>query len=666
MQFSVDHTRCRPLLLVFAFCLLQLTAVSQTIEAVHQKYRPLLTGVPKDTAYINLLLSYAYDLSDINIDTGMVFLQQVAQLSEEKKYTIGLGKSAISIGIAYADKGDYVTARSWYDKAERYFSNPENHLQLGKVYNNIGNLYYFQDQIDEAISWLLKSASSFEKAGALKFLSTVYDGIGNSFHSIDQHEKGLHYLEKAEDISRKERDTISLVRVLNNKSVIYNSMGKKRESLALKLIALKMADEQHVLTFRYMIRSNIADCYVELKQYDSAFYYLRQAEQLAAQAEAPYYLSKIYLCYANAYESINDLNKAETYFLKTIDIAGRIGSKVDLHRAYAHLTEIYSKQGQNTKSLAAFKHFKLYNDSLVDDNIRKSVNELETKYRTLQKDKEISDKQVAIEQQHAAIKKKDTLILFSVISFVALALITLLAWLGYRQKQQLQRHQLLMMQKEHQLLAAKAMMEGEEKERARIARNLHDGAGSFLSAAKLYLDSLGHQLIQLPSIPAYNETLTLLNEASSEIRQTAHNLMPVLLTEKGLYEAVKAFCAKVGNNSKLSVDFQSYGKPVRFNRNFELMVYRTVQELVNNVVKHAEASQAIVQLSFNEETFSISVEDNGKGFDSDKEIFEEEPGMGLNDLPDRMEAFNGKVDIDTSSDGTFVYILFEPNTLPII
>jgi two-component system, NarL family, sensor kinase len=205
-------------------------------------------------------------------------------------------------------------------------------------------------------------------------------------------------------------------------------------------------------------------------------------------------------------------------------------------------------------------------------------------------------------------------------------------------------------------------MEGEERERARIARNLHDGAGSFLSAAGLYLNSLGQQIQQLTGHPAYRESLTLLNEASAEIRETAHNLMPVLLTEKGLYHAVRSFCEKIGSNKQLQINFQSYGKPLRFNRNFELMVYRTVQELLNNVVKHAAASVAIVQLSFSDTSFSISVEDNGKGFDLE-EVQERQSGLGISTLAGRMQAFNGKVDISSSEEGSYINILFDIDIL---
>ncbi|WP_315824776.1 sensor histidine kinase [Paraflavitalea speifideaquila] len=218
-----------------------------------------------------------------------------------------------------------------------------------------------------------------------------------------------------------------------------------------------------------------------------------------------------------------------------------------------------------------------------------------------------------------------------------------------------------MIRKEHELLAVKAMMEGEERERTRIARNLHDGVGSILSAARLNMDSLGHQVGQLPLIPAYRESLTLLKDATAEIRETAHNLLPVILYEQGLQEAVRTFCMKFTSNHQLGIDFQSYGSPVRFNHHFELMVYRTIQELINNVIKHAEATRVLVQLVFNADMISITVEDNGKGFESADTG--RAMGLGITSLHARMKAFQGKVDIDSSPGGTSIHIEFKTDPL---
>ncbi|WP_276486037.1 tetratricopeptide repeat-containing sensor histidine kinase [Paraflavitalea pollutisoli] len=657
----MNHTNassCYPYYLLS--CLLTLiicTCQAQTISDIHARYKPLVTRVREDTNLVRQLLQYGDALMDYDNDTALPVIQRAANLSERLQDGYGKAKSAALTGIIYSDKAELSEAKAWFDKAIIQFTAIGNHLELGKVYNNVGNLCYYQDDFETAITWYLKAAAAMEQAGARRFLAQVYDGIGNTFNEVNEFNKSIQYLDKAEALAREQKDTALLCRILNNRSVTLISLGKEREAVNQYLEVLTMADKGINLVTRFMVRSNLANSYTNFKQLDSAMYYIRQAESLALRSNTPYYVMNVYLCYSKIYEQSNQWEKAKDYMFKAKAIATKMGSKEGLWKVYGNLVRVYAHLGKSMKSLDAFDQFREYNDSLLSEKMHARVNELETKYRTLQKDKVISDKQLSIEQQKASLRRKDLMIMITIIAMITLLLIGILIWLGVRQKQKLQW---LMIQKEHELLAVKAMMEGEERERTRIARNLHDGVGSILSAARLNMDSLGHQVVQLPAIPAYKESMTLLKDATAEIRETAHNLLPVTLHEQGLVEAVKTFCQKV-NGNRLDVNFHAYGEPGRYNSHFELMVYRTIQELINNVIRHADASAAVVQLTFTEDMLSITVEDNGSGFDPDS--LANSQGLGIYSLHTRMQAFQGKVDIDSSSQGTSIHVEFNTDKL---
>lgn len=657
MNRNKATSKFRYYLLSCLLALLHVVSHAQQIGDIHAKYKALVEGVPEDTNLVRRLLKYGDELMDHNNDTALPVLQRAAQLSERLRDTYGIAKSAALIGITCSDKAALPEANAWFNKAITHFSTLGNYMELGKVYNNMGNLYYYQDDFETAITWYLKAAGALERADARRFLAQVYDGIGNTFNEVNEYDKSIRYLDKAEALAREQKDTALLCRVLNNRSVTLISMGKEREAVNQYLEVLKMADEGINLVTKFMVRSNLANSYTNFKQLDSAMYYIRQAEALARQSNTPYYVMNVYLCYSKIYERSNQWEKAKDYMFKAKAIAAKMGSKEGLWKVYGNLVRVYAHLGRNMESLDAFDRFREYNDSLVNERMHTRVNELETRYRTLQKDKEISDKQLAIEQQKASLKRKDLMIMITIIAMVTFLLVGIMIWLGVRQKQKLQW---LMIRQEHELLAVKAMMEGEERERTRIARNLHDGVGSILSAARLNMDSLGHQVMQLPAIPAYKESMTLLKDATAEIRETAHNLLPVTLHEQGLREAVGAFCQKV-NNHTLDIDFQSFGDPGRYNSHFELMVYRTIQELINNVIRHANASAAVVQLSFTDDMLRITVEDNGKGFNP--ATVEGGKGLGIHSLHTRMQAFQGKVDIDSSSQGTSIHVEFKTDTL---
>jgi signal transduction histidine kinase len=154
--------------------------------------------------------------------------------------------------------------------------------------------------------------------------------------------------------------------------------------------------------------------------------------------------------------------------------------------------------------------------------------------------------------------------------------------------------------------------------------------------------------------------MKLLNEATLEIRKTSHNLMPEVLLQYGLDEALRRFCANVNNSRGLHIQYDSWGGIDRFADSFEISVYRIVQELINNVLKHSMATQAIVQLTQQGNVLTISIEDNGVGF-ADEASRE---GMGLRSLKSRISAMNGKLEVASSEQsGVSAYLEFDVTEL---
>lgn len=192
--------------------------------------------------------------------------------------------------------------------------------------------------------------------------------------------------------------------------------------------------------------------------------------------------------------------------------------------------------------------------------------------------------------------------------------------------------------KEIQLL--EAVIEGEEKERSRIARDLHDGISGMLVAAKLHFNTLAKKTPQLSSIPEFEQGLSLLDTALIQVRQTSHNLMPEVLLENGLVKALNRYCITI-NNDKLQVNFVALNEIDRYSANFELSIYRITQELINNIIKHAQATKAFIQLSQHNNLLSLTIEDNGIGFSEDST----KNGMGLKSIRKRLAAMKGTIDI---------------------
>lgn len=207
--------------------------------------------------------------------------------------------------------------------------------------------------------------------------------------------------------------------------------------------------------------------------------------------------------------------------------------------------------------------------------------------------------------------------------------------------------------KEMQLL--QALVQGEEKERSRIARDLHDGISGMIAAAKMHFSSLAIQAPQIAQAKEYKQGMELLDTAAIQVRSTSHNLMPEILLENGLSQALNRYCTTISND-RLTISFTTTGIPQRYIATFELLIYRIVQELVTNIIKHSKATEAFVQLREQATMLSLTIEDNGIGF-NEKAIT---AGTGLGSIRNRIEKMNGYIEISTASGrGTCIYIEFK-------
>lgn len=208
--------------------------------------------------------------------------------------------------------------------------------------------------------------------------------------------------------------------------------------------------------------------------------------------------------------------------------------------------------------------------------------------------------------------------------------------------------------RERQQEIFRSIMETEEKERTRIARELHDSLGASLSAIKMQYSAVSRHL---PSDPTAAHIGAMLDDACKEVRSISHQMMPIVLINEGLLVAVDNFTRPFIQLDTIRFEFNSFGNYRRIaDQSKELMVYRIIQELINNTLKHAEASHIQLQLAFNQNNLSVVIEDNGKGFEVDEKL-NTKAGMGLGNLYSRVNYLKGNINIESEKGkGTSIVI----------
>ncbi len=291
-------------------------------------------------------------------------------------------------------------------------------------------------------------------------------------------------------------------------------------------------------------------------------------------------------------------------------------------------------------------------NAVMDETLQLNIQDLEKKYET-------EKKEATIQIQQAEIGKRKLMNYLLGGGTVALFIILLLSLRTYRQKQKLQKQRISELETEQRLNAAQAVLKGEEQERTRLAKDLHDGLSGMLSGIKYSLqDMKGNLIMTEENGKAFERSMDMLDSSIQEMRRVAHNMMPEVLVRYGLDAALKDYIAEINKSGMIKVVYQSMGMENRAIENSSaIAIYRIVQELLNNVIKHAQATEALVQL-FNENgKLVVNVEDNGKGFDT--KLSQEKGGMGWRNIRSRVGLLSGKIDLQSSPEhGTAVNLEF--------
>jgi signal transduction histidine kinase len=258
-------------------------------------------------------------------------------------------------------------------------------------------------------------------------------------------------------------------------------------------------------------------------------------------------------------------------------------------------------------------------------DLNTKISEVEVKYKT----EKIQREKVKAEEN---ARQQKQIFLFS---FLALIIIGGSVVYAFHQKKSARQKAIAHKQK------LEALIEGEEKERNRIARDLHDGIVQDLTAIKLKMDSVPDKTREV------NELVSEIDRATKEVRDIAYQMMPVALREYGLIPALEGLLEKSLTPNKIKFEFETVNIEERLPEKIEVCLYRITQELINNVVKHSKASSISLVVSKFHDNVSLVFEDNGKGF-RENEI---QKGIGMNSLSSRLEMVNGNLKFE-SIEGT--------------
>jgi signal transduction histidine kinase len=618
-----------------------------------------------DSAKAVILLQMGEAVEATTPQKSRELYQQALMFARNAKNNHCIFLTYINIGNCYIELNKMDSAIAGFTNAVAIARILKDSVRVARAFANTGNVYLHKKDRAKAMDYYLQAATIWENSGNQKYLPSLYSNINALLEEQNEHAKGLEYANKAVQISQKLGDTISMVDALINLSVSYNHLEQYEKALQVLTDALPLAKKNGDLYQLVTICNNMGDYYLEKKNFDSALVNCLEMYSYASRMGNQYFLSSAHLMLAKVYLELKQYSKAVIHIATAEKLANEVGERAELKTIYKIRGDIEQEIDNYKLSTAYYLKALIISDSLFKAETSEKVAEAEAKYETEKKEKEIIRLQKDTQIHLLSIKQKSTLNYFLTASLAALIIVGFLIYRNLRNRQQLakqqdelQQQRIRELEKDKQLVAVDSMLQGQEEERSRLAKDLHDGLGGLLSGVKFSLSNMKDNLIITPdNMAVFERSLDMLDTSIMELRRVAHNMMPELLTKFGLDEALKEYCATINTTGLLAVKYQSIGMNTRIEKSSEIIIYRIIQELLNNVLKHASATEVLVQVVKEEGRLNIVVEDNGKGFDT--AMLNDNKGAGLTSIRSRVHYLKGRLEINSEAGkGTLANIEF--------
>jgi len=598
-----------------------------------------------DSTRIKLYGDISWELIGNNINKSLDFATRELTLSIKAQRKADEAQAESDLGNIYNRKAAYDTALVHYQKALALRKALGHEEKMAGIYANIATVYMRQSKFSQALELEFNSLKLFEKLGRTANQANLLGNIGNIYNELGQYASAMEFFRKGFAISEKYPLIRGNIRV---------NMGG--------------------LKFTQSMRDSVV---VDQTALDSAIYFYLDAENYLKKVNADYNLAAVYNDLGRIYTSNKQYALAITYSNLSLDIRRRLSDRLgvglsllaigdlyyktgrtqealqqleesasileDLQQYYSlkdaliKLSNIYQAKGDYKKALQYFAHYAATSEKLYSNENAAKMAEMKTLYETEKKDLELLKTRAELDRQHQKILIRN----ITIGAVIVVLLFIVMTGYFYIRKRSLQQKAELDAELARQnAIRAKAVIEAEEHQRMRIARDLHDGIGQLLSAARLNIGSMQRNE---DNATAMTNALSLLDDSIKEVRSVSHEMMPGTLMKQGLESALREFMGKLqGLKTELTV----VGITERLPTEKEMIVYRAIQELVTNTIRHAQAKRLSVQVIQHDKELTVMVEDDGKGYDTT--TIHQAAGIGLKNIVSRIEFAGGAIYFDSS------------------
>lgn len=513
----------------------------------------------------------------------------------------------------------------YYTNAKQYFDLNQDTLQsnivdiaIAERYNSTGFYQESLDLYEKALKYFQEKGDTHEVAQILVKMSQVYEEKGDN-------EKRLMFLNNAASINESLKDSLLMMDILSEKAKSYEQLNELDSAL---IVAKALYTDSKKIQYQ------------------------------EGMSQGLFHVGNIHKLKSNYNTALRFLEQS----LRHLPFKRFDEQRMNIYRL---LSELYFNVNNHVKAYEYSERYASLNDSILTKQKIQSSNNLALKYQRNEKNSNI--KLLQIEKEYAENRNEQQR---RILTFLSIGILLLIGALYiiinfYRQKmasesiinqqnKEIDHQKIRVLEDNIKINSMRSMLEGQEIERERIAKDLHDSLGGLLSAIKLQFDLVSSKNNYIEDVPEYHSAQKMLDSAVKEVRSISQNLQPGALTKLGLIPALQDLFIRFDSEAYPDIDFQHYGVPEKLNTMTALSIYRIIQELLYNAIKHAKASEILIQINREGDELIIQFEDDGIGYDADNL---KDRGMGLENINSRITYLKGEISIDSMpNEGTSIII----------
>ncbi len=544
-------------------------------------------------------------------DTAITAHRQAVKIAEDMDHPMLAAASNDFLGRTYTVRGNYVSAVKAHLRALPYREREGNPRGIMMTYRNLALAYEAQENNDRALTYMLKALEITDTLGIPIHKVITYNHLGIIYNNAKAYKKSIYYLEISLDM------TLDLGLSDAFLSKAYNTLGNAFNDTAI------IAGSPEVASMYFQ----------------KALYHYKKALVLKENMNDRNGIALGNINLGMAYVGMKKFKKAHPYLTTGIDISKELGNDNLLRNGYKYLSNVYKGNGSYQQALTYHELYKKLEDSLFNREKSRQIEELRISYETDKKEQQIFLQEAKIAQQEAKLRF-NALIVSGLI-----VLLLLLSFIGFLAKNRIQKKQALLLKdrelkyREDQL---SAVIDSQEKERKRVAEDLHDGFGQFISVLQMNIDQL---ILGNRTEEVLKRTEALLKDMGIELKNICFNLMPKTLTQNGLSVALKELAFQINQTGKITIEVVALGIDGKLSDLQEVSLYRIIQEWLNNILKYANASHIRIQVIKDEQEITVTIEDNGTGFNP--LILQRTKGNGWKNIQSRRQLIKGETIVDS-------------------